>query len=52
MKYVPHEYQKYAAEYICNHPVCAVFLDMGLGKTIQAIGTAVLLKKYGFVDDV
>ncbi len=33
MKYVPHEYQKYASEYICNHPVCAVFLDMGLGKT-------------------
>jgi len=33
MKYVPHEYQKYAAEYICSHPVCAVFLDMGLGKT-------------------
>lgn len=33
MKYVPHDYQKYAAEYICNHPVCAVFLDMGLGKT-------------------
>ncbi len=41
MKYVPHEYQKYAAEYICNHPVCAVFLDMGLGKTsitLTAIG--------------
>jgi len=33
MKYVPHEYQKYAAEYICSHPLCAVFLDMGLGKT-------------------
>ncbi len=33
MKYVPHEYQKYAANYICSHPVCAVFLDMGLGKT-------------------
>ena len=33
MKYVPHEYQKYASEYICNHPLCAVFLDMGLGKT-------------------
>ena len=33
MKYVPHEYQKYAAEYICSHPICAVFLDMGLGKT-------------------
>ncbi len=33
MKYCPHEYQKYAVEYIESHPVCAVFLDMGLGKT-------------------
>ena len=33
MKYIPHEYQKYASDYICNHPICAVFLDMGLGKT-------------------
>ena len=33
MKYEPHDYQKYAAEYIKTHPVAAVFLDMGLGKT-------------------
>ena len=33
MKYCPHDYQKYAVEYIESHPVCAVFLDMGLGKT-------------------
>ena len=31
MKFVPHEYQQYAAEYIMNHPVAAIFLDMGLG---------------------
>ena len=33
MKYSPHEYQKYATEYIETHPVAAVFLSMGLGKT-------------------
>ena len=33
MKYNPHEYQRYATEYIESHPVCAVLLDMGLGKT-------------------
>lgn len=33
MKYNPHDYQKYAAEYIESHPAIAVFLDMGLGKT-------------------
>lgn len=33
MKYRPHEYQQYAIEYIKTHPVSAVLLDMGLGKT-------------------
>lgn len=34
MKYCPHDYQKYATEFITQNPVSAVFLDMGLGKTI------------------
>jgi len=34
MKYKPHEYQVYATEYILNHPIAAVLLDMGLGKSI------------------
>ena len=34
MKYTPHDYQKYCIEYIRDHPVSALFLDMGLGKTI------------------
>ncbi len=34
MKFEPHEYQKYAIDWIVNHPVCGVFLDMGLGKTV------------------
>lgn len=33
MKYEPHDYQKYVIRYILEHPVAAVFLDMGLGKT-------------------
>lgn len=31
--YEPHDYQKYAIDYIETHPVAAVLLDMGLGKT-------------------
>ena len=34
MKYTPHNYQKYAAEFIESHKTAAIFLDMGLGKTI------------------
>lgn len=33
MKYNPHDYQRYATEYIESHPAAAVFLDTGLGKT-------------------
>ena len=33
MKYSPHDYQAYAIDYIENHPIASVFLDMGLGKT-------------------
>ena len=34
MKYNPHNYQTYATDFILEHPVSAVFLDMGLGKSI------------------
>lgn len=33
MKYNPHSYQTFATEYIENHKIAAVLLDMGLGKT-------------------
>ena len=33
MKFVPHEYQTYTVNFILTHPVAAVFLDCGLGKT-------------------
>lgn len=34
MIYNPHDYQKYATEFIMSHPVAAVILQMGLGKTV------------------
>lgn len=34
MKFIPHDYQKYAEEFIINNPACALMLDMGLGKTV------------------
>ena len=33
MKYNPHSYQEYAVKFIESHPISALFLDMGLGKT-------------------
>ncbi len=33
MKFIPHDYQKYAIQFIEEHPIAALFLDMGLGKT-------------------
>ena len=33
MKYEPHNYQVFAINYIEEHPIAAVLLDMGLGKT-------------------
>lgn len=33
MKFKPHDYQRYCTDYIKEHPVAALFLDMGLGKT-------------------
>ena len=34
MLYNPHSYQTFATDYILSHPIAAVLLDMGLGKTI------------------
>ena len=33
MRYEPHDYQQYAIQYIETHPIAAVLLDTGLGKT-------------------
>lgn len=34
MEFKPHDYQKYATEFIESHPMAAVILQMGLGKTV------------------
>ena len=33
MEYKPHDYQQFAINYILEHPIAAVILGMGLGKT-------------------
>lgn len=34
MQYNPHEYQTYATNFILEHPVAAVLLEIGLGKSV------------------
>ena len=34
MKYQPHDYQKYATQFIIDHPAAAILLQMGLGKSV------------------
>ncbi len=34
MKYDPHDYQTYARNFILEHPIAAILLDMGLGKSV------------------
>lgn len=34
MKYNPHDYQKYATNFVLEHPVAAIFLDCGMGKSV------------------
>ena len=41
MNYKPHEYQQYATDFIIKNPTAAVFLEMGLGKSVIAL-TAIL----------
>ena len=37
MQYNPHEYQRFAIKYIETHPIAAILLDMGLGKSSIAL---------------
>lgn len=34
MKYVPYDYQRRALQWVKDHERCALFLDMGLGKSV------------------
>ena len=33
MKYIPHDYQSRAKDFILEHPKAGMLLEMGLGKT-------------------
>ena len=37
MRFKPHAYQRYCIDYIKTHPISALFLDMGLGKTVTTL---------------
>lgn len=39
MKYIPYEYQKYCIQFILNHPIVALFLEQGMGKTGIALSS-------------
>ena len=37
MKFNPHDYQRYTIQFIIDHPESAIFLGMGMGKTISTL---------------
>lgn len=37
MKYNPHDYQAHTTQFIIDHPESAIFLGMGMGKTISTL---------------
>ncbi|NLP31451.1 MAG: DEAD/DEAH box helicase [Clostridiales bacterium] len=41
MKYYPHDYQTYATNFILENSIAAIFLEMGLGKSVITL-TAIL----------
>ena len=53
MKYNPHKYQTRATRFVIDHQRCALFMDMGLGKSVVAL-TAVqqLMEDYLEVEKV
>lgn len=40
MKFTPHQYQLEAMQWIFSHPRCALFIDLGLGKTVITLTAA------------
>lgn len=57
MKYKAHDYQAYATNFILEHPISAVFLDMGLGKSIITLSAMrskglISAKEYAKIDTI
>ena len=51
MRFVPHDYQVRAIEFVASRPYCALFLDMGLGKSVVTL-TALRNLQSPLVDEV
>ena len=49
MKYEPHDYQRHTTQFIIDHPEAAIFLGMGMGKTISTL-TAIEELKHDYFD--
>lgn len=49
MKFIPRKYQTPAIEHILKHPKCAVFMSMGMGKTVTVLSAVDVLSLLGDV---
>ena len=49
-KFIPHQYQQYAIDFLLQHEQAGLFLDMGLGKTVITLTALKQLKKKGEID--
>ena len=52
MQYNPHEYQTWATRFILTHPVAAIFLQMGLGKSVITLTAVRQLLSSGAIHKV
>ena len=52
MKYNPHNYQSFATDFILTHPVAAILLQMGLGKSVITLTAITQLIESGEVKNV
>lgn len=52
MRYNPHKYQEYSIEFIKNNPLCALFLDCGLGNTSITLFAILDMLKVGLINRV
>lgn len=51
MKFIPHDYQKVAKDFILGRQAAGLFLDMGLGKTVTTL-TAIEELKNDYLEDM
>lgn len=49
MRFIPHDYQRRAVDFIIDHPRCFLFLDMGLGKSVITLSAIETLARWGMV---